>query len=444
MKFTITPLVFGAALLGAVRLMGPTYAAAATPPTPVSSGTVTVVATDPTALVGASTGAFTFIRTGPTNADLQVPFVYSGTAVLGTDFNDATSTPPATPPGPRSVTIPKGLYAVDLIIQPLLNPANRGNKTVDITLDKVTLATAAMPADPRHSNAEVRIIDDTYNDTPPTVTLTSPADNSTFTLPATVTVTADVSDLEDVVQKVSFYAGDNFLGSATASPYTFAWVNPKVGQYDLFARAVDAAGKSTLSQPVHITVTGVTPTVSFTAPADKSSVEPHSDVPITVQATGAGTLTVRVTLDSAKVVGESSTAPYQFTWTNATPGKHTLTARVTDSTGQTASTSIEINVVDVPPTVQITNPTSGANFAQGTDITLTATATDPDDTVTDVTFWVNHRILGKGTTSQSTPNTYSFTWSGAKPDYYLIQAVATNSNGTKSTSDSVYISVSKP
>jgi hypothetical protein len=443
MKSKIKPLVLGAALVATARLMAPTNAAApATPPTPASNGLVAVVATDPTALIGASTGAFTFIRTGPTNADLQVPFVYSGTAVLGTDFNDATST--SAPPGPRFVTIPKGLYAVDLIIEPLLNPANRGNKTVDVTLDKLTLATSSMTADPKHSRAEVRIIDDTYNDTPPTVNLTSPGDNSTFALPATVPITADVSDLEDTVQKVSFYAGDDFLGSVTTPPYTFSWVNPKVGQYDLFARAIDAAGKSTLSQPVHITVTGATPTVSFTAPADKSSVEPHSDVPITVQATGAGTLTVRVTLDSAKVVGESSTAPYQFTWSNATPGKHTLTARVTDSTGQTASTSIEINVVDVPPTVQITNPTSGANFAQGTDITLTATATDPDDTVTDVTFWVNHRILGKGTTSQSTPSTYSFTWSGAKPDYYLIQAVATNSNGTKSTSDSVYISVSKP
>jgi Bacterial Ig domain len=249
--------------------------------------------------------------------------------------------------------------------------------------------------------------------------------------------------VDDSVQKVSFYAEDAFLGSATSSPFTFSWVNPKVGEYDLFARAVDAAGKSTLSQPVHITVTGVTPTVSFTAPLANSTVDPHSDVPVKVQATGIGDLTVRISLDGSHVLAELKKAPFELTWANATSGKHTLTARVTDSDGQTASASVQVVVTDLPPSVQITSPQNGDNFVTGTDITLTAKATDPDDTIKDVTFWVNHRALGKETPSAADKSVYELKWVSPEPNLYAIRAVATNSNETKTTSDAVVVSVSK-
>jgi hypothetical protein len=439
-----TTLALGVALLMRLSMGTSVQAAAATPPTANNNTTtVTLVATDPTALIGASTGAFTFIRTGPTNADLQVAFAYSGTAVFGTDFDDATSTFNA--PGPRYVTILKGFYATDLVIEPKLNPNLRGNKTVDVTLDAVALGALSASADAKHATAEVRIIDDTYNDSPPSVSLSTPANNSTITLPATVVITADATDLEDSIQKVSFYADDTFLGSATApGPFTFSWVNPDVGDYALFARAVDAAGKSTLSLPIHVTVTGVTPTVSFITPLDKSSFDPNTDVPIQVQATGIGALTVRITLDGNKVLGELKTPPpYQLTWSKVPAGKHTLTASVTDSAGQTATASIQVSVADLPPTVQITNPSTGGNFVEGTDITLDAKATDPDDNIKEVTFWANHRLLGKGSPTAADPSVYEFKWSSPKANFYLIQAIATNSNGTTATSDAVYVSVSK-
>jgi hypothetical protein len=407
---------------------------------PPTTNTVAVLATDPNARVGASTAAFTFIRTGETNADLAVPFGYTGTAVLGTDFTDATST--STPPGLRFVTIPKGLFAVDLVINPKVNLANRGNKTVIVTLDTVALGTG-VAVETGHSKATVRLVDDTFNDAPPTVTLTSPANASSYTLPATVVLTADAADTDDAVKKVSFYAEDTFLGSVTNSPFTFSWVNPRIGEYDLFARAVDAAGKSTLSQPVHIKVTGVTPTISFTAPADKSTVEPHLDVPVQVQATGIGDLTVRIVADGARVLAELKKAPYQVTWTNVPAGKHTLTARVTDSVGQTASASVQVNAVDLPPAVQITSPKDGDNFSAGTDIILTAKATDPDDTIKSVTFWANHRLLGTGTVSTTDKTIYSLKWTSPQAGFYSLQAVATNSNGTKSSSAAVIASVSK-
>lgn len=440
MKPSLHPLVVGLSLLSSLHFVGSAQAADAPPPPPPPppTNTVAVLATDPTALVGSSTAAFTFIRSGETNADLAVPFAYSGTAVLGTDFTDATST--STPPAPRFVTIPAGMFAVDLVIQPKLDPANRGNKTVIVTLDTVALG-AGVAVETSHRKATVRLIDDTFNDTPPTVTLTTPAPNSSFTLPATVVLTAQ-ADAEDTVQKVSFYAEDTFLGSATSSPFTFSWVNPRIGQYDLFARAIDSTGRSTLSQPVHITVTGAAPTISITAPADKSTVEPHSSVPVQVQATGIGNLTVRIA-DGSRLLAELKQPPYQVTWTNVLAGKHTLYARVTDSVGQTALTSIQVSAVDLPPVVQITSPATGANSTAGTDLTITAKATDPDDTIKSVTFSANHHLLGTGTVSTTDPTSFSFTWKSPEAGLYSLQAVATNSNGTKTTSTAVIVSVSK-
>jgi hypothetical protein len=424
-----------------------------TPTTPLpltpAPPSVAVLATDPAALIGTSSAAFTFIRTGDDTAALDVPFAYSGKAVFGTDFTDATSkvSPPPTstslPTALRYVTIPAGFHAVDLAIDPKPNPAQRGNKTVIVTLDRVALSSAAM-VETRHGKAEVRLVDDTYNDMPPTVTLTSPADSATFTLPATIGLVATASDTDDAVQKVSFYAEDTFLGSDTTAPYEFSWVNPKPGDYELFARAVDAAGKSTLSQPVHIKVTANMPTVSITAPADKTTVDPHSNVTITVNpGGGVGNLTVKVLWDSTHVLADNMMSPYTVIWSDVPAGKHTVTAKVTDSVGQTATASIQVIAADLPPVVKITSPASGANFTQGKPINLAATVTDPDDSISEVTFMANRAVLGKGTQSSSDKSAYEFTWTSPQPGFYAIQAVAKNSNQTKTTSAPVVISVSR-
>jgi hypothetical protein len=443
MKY-LTALILTSA--AAVVGWGPTTSiVAATLPTSTTNVTVAVLASDPTALVGASSAAFTFVRSGTTNSDLVVQFSYSGTAVLGTDFNETDShvDPTVQPPGPRYIVIPKGLYASDIVVQPLLNPQFRGNKTIDVTLDPVQLAASSATVENMRGKAEVRIVDDTYNDTPPIVSLIAPENNTTYTLPATVVITSDVIDTEDTVQRVSFYANDTFLGSSVTNPFTFTWPNPDVGDYDLFARAVDSAGKSALSQPVHITVKGVTPTVTILSPLDKAVYDPLADVPIKVDATGGGNLTVRVSYDTTHVLSDLTQPPYVFTWSKAPAGKHTISAKVTDSFGLTASASVQISVVDKPPTVDITSPATGASFVEGTPITLTARATDPDDSIKDVTFWVNHKVLGKANVSATDKSSYQFTWSGAKPNFYMITAVATNSNGTTATSDAIYISVTQ-
>jgi Zn-dependent metalloprotease len=89
---------------------------------------------------------------------------------------------------------------------------------------------------------------------PPTVTLTAPADNSSFPPPARITITAEASDADGMVAKVEFYDGANKLGEKASRPYTFEWANVPAGDYRILARAIDNLGAATDSTAADVTV----------------------------------------------------------------------------------------------------------------------------------------------------------------------------------------------
>jgi hypothetical protein len=95
--------------------------------------------------------------------------------------------------------------------------------------------------------------------TPPTVSLTTPADGST--LEGTTTVSATASD--DVrVAGVQFMLGDLNLGAEdTTAPYSVSWNTTSAadGTYTLTARARDAAGNTATSSAVVVTVSNPEP-----------------------------------------------------------------------------------------------------------------------------------------------------------------------------------------
>ncbi|WP_081868360.1 sugar-binding protein [Flavimarina sp. Hel_I_48] len=89
----------------------------------------------------------------------------------------------------------------------------------------------------------------------PNIMINSPEDNATFEAPATVTITATVSDENDDVQKVEFFNGAELLGEDADAPYAFTWENLEGGTYQLSAKATDAQGLLGYSNVIKITVT---------------------------------------------------------------------------------------------------------------------------------------------------------------------------------------------
>ena len=92
---------------------------------------------------------------------------------------------------------------------------------------------------------------------------------------------------------------------------------------------------------------------------------------------------------------------------------------------------------NVPPTVSLTSPASGANFTAPATINIAATASDRDGTVSRVDFYADSTLLG---TDASSP--YAFTWSDAAPGTYALTARAVDSTGAVTTSAAVTVTVS--
>ncbi|MHA3770035.1 Ig-like domain-containing protein [Verrucomicrobiota bacterium sgz303538] len=88
----------------------------------------------------------------------------------------------------------------------------------------------------------------------PTIQLTSPANGTTATAPATFTLAATASDSDGFVTQVDFYSGNTAIGSANSAPFEMTWSGVPAGTYTLTATATDDRGASTTSAPVNVTV----------------------------------------------------------------------------------------------------------------------------------------------------------------------------------------------
>jgi len=183
----------------------------------------------------------------------------------------------------------------------------------------------------------------TVRDTvPPTVAITAPSAGTTVS--GSVTVTASASDNVGVAG-VQFQLDGAALGAeVTTAPYSVPWdTRTKAdGSHSLSAVARDAAGNTSTSASVAVTVSNdtVPPTVSITAPSAGATVS--GTVTVTASASdNVGVAGVRFQLDGAPLGAEVTTAPYSVSWntTTAAAGAHTLTAIARDAANNTATSA---------------------------------------------------------------------------------------------------------
>jgi len=108
----------------------------------------------------------------------------------------------------------------------------------------------------RESGADAGTLTVVYTpapNSPPSVSVTSPADGATFISPADVTIQAAADDKDGTVTKVEFFDGTSSLGAVLAAPYTKT-VTLYPGAHALTALATDNAGDATTSAAVTVTV----------------------------------------------------------------------------------------------------------------------------------------------------------------------------------------------
>jgi VCBS repeat-containing protein len=89
---------------------------------------------------------------------------------------------------------------------------------------------------------------------PPTVSIISPTNGSTFVVSQSITIVADAVDSDGFITAVDFFEATNHLAQATNAPYYVTWTNAAAGGYQLQATAADDQGASATSSVVNITV----------------------------------------------------------------------------------------------------------------------------------------------------------------------------------------------
>ncbi|WP_231759792.1 glycosyl hydrolase family 18 protein [Microbulbifer elongatus] len=180
----------------------------------------------------------------------------------------------------------------------------------------------------------------------------------------------------------------------------------------------------------------VPPQGSITAPTAGSTHSEDDSVVFTVSASDAdGTVTtVEFFIDGALVATDTA-APWETTWTAVT-GEPTLTARITDSDNLSVTTApvtftVEEEVVVGPtaPEISITAPADGSTHTTGDTLTIAATASDSDGTVSQVAFYVDGNLIS---TDTSAP--YAATWT-ATLGSHTLSAVATDNDALETSAE---------
>ena len=297
--------------------------------------------------------------------------------------------------------------------------------------------------------------------TPPTVSITAPADGATVSGTA-VTVSATAADNVGVAGVQFKLDGANLGAEDTTSPYSVTWNTTTAtnGSHTLTAVARDAAGNTTTSAGVSVTVNNAAPSCTQT-PLNVSAAT--SDGGFAYRVNGSfGTPADNTTNPTRSVLrlfenslelgpAHSSHANIRnlgqgrFSHKSQPDGTgEALRFAASDNTnprtnGRSYTYCVPGAAPDTtPPTVSITAPASGATVS-GTAVTVSATASD-NVGVAGVQFKLDDATnLG----AEDTTSPYSVTWNTttATNGSHTLTAVARDAAGNTTTSAGVSVTV---
>ena len=187
---------------------------------------------------------------------------------------------------------------------------------------------------------------------PPTVSIISPAQNSSFTENDSVVFSLNANDEDGSVAMVELYLADIKLASLTSSPYQYSWP-ATLGSHVIKAIAFDDKGEQTSTENLNITVTAKdtpppnqapTATLMATVP---SKVLVGDNITFEYSATDSdGQVTQLVLRENGVAIDTVNAATAIFTWAAPALGQHKFTVEATDDKGATSISNI-INVAVV-------------------------------------------------------------------------------------------------
>ncbi|HEY0662515.1 MAG TPA: glycosyl hydrolase family 18 protein [Lysobacter sp.] len=190
---------------------------------------------------------------------------------------------------------------------------------------------------------------------PPTVTLTAPANGSSYSAGTNLAITANAADSDGSIAKVEFFRGTASLGVDTSAPYGVTWSNATAGSHTFKAVATDNAGASTTSAIASVTITTQPPPTDTTAPSVPTGLASPSQTSSSVSlswnastdnAGGSGVAGYDVYRNGSLIASPTATS-----YTNsglAASTTYTYKVRARDNAGNASAQSAQISVTTAP------------------------------------------------------------------------------------------------
>lgn len=187
---------------------------------------------------------------------------------------------------------------------------------------------------------------------------------------------------------------------------------------------------------------GNAPKIAFKLP-ETTAFEAPANIAFEVDAVSpTGTINRVEFLRDGALVATISSPPYRHVFTNQPPGSIQVTARAVDNAGNASYLTpsyIVVNAANALPTVNLTFPAANTVWQEPANITLTASASDTDGSISMVEFFQDGALLGSTNISP-----YSFALTNVTKGSYTYTARATDDRGGATTSAPVSITVTQP
>ena len=221
---------------------------------------------------------------------------------------------------------------------------------------------------------------------PPAVTILAPANDTAYFFSETVVFAGDANDTEDgqlsdLIEWQSNIDGDIGIG-ASVSLATL-----QLGVHTITASVVDSVN-SAASTSIEISILNNSPAVSIAIPEDGTTAFFGETIVFEAEASDiedgelSDYIEWRSSIDGEFAVGDDvSLATLQL-------GDHTISASVVDSGGASATSNIQISIINNPPELTITSPENGSSVEVGSDVVFAGNASDVEDgSLSDLIDW---------------------------------------------------------
>ena len=232
------------------------------------------------------------------------------------------------------------------------------------------------------------------------------------------------SDADGSIADYTWGFGDGSTGTGKTTTHTYA----TAGTYTVTLTVTDNSG-STGSTTSTKTITDRPPVAKFT----ESATTVLTAVSITFNATSSSDPDGTIAAYSWNFGDGATASGVILSHSYATAGTYTVTLKVTDNSGSTASTTATKSVQDRPPTVTVAASPSVTTV--GSTVTLTISSKDPDGTVvTTKVDWGDgtvHTFSGAATT-----DSHAYSKLGT---FKVVVTVTDNNGSTGSATTSVQV-----